>query len=112
MIVYKAVSTFYGKYTSATSDDSGLGLTYEIGKTTIPLIGLIFAFRSLPLARRWGGGAILKCKTPEIQPLRVRTWSDNPEEQVAYWLGEDTESFQVPIGTVGCPELTPIRVVY
>lgn len=115
MIVYKMVKVQArqrdGNYCSLVQEiERGLGLRYKIGKTTVPEIGLIFAYRTAKEAREWVG-VLLKCETPQVKPLRyIASW-DEPNDQVLFWLKEKVKLTFTTDNMVGCPELTPIEVI-
>ncbi len=119
MIVYKVVRklvpsrlTEDDKFTSLVITEYGLRLEYEVGKTTVPFIGRVFAFATLIQARDFAyNRIILKCRTPYKHPLKRCVHFSQPNEVVAFWLGEDTSTLLTVRGTVGCDEVTPIEVV-
>ncbi len=138
MKVYKAViQDDRGVYNSAVMRQNwnyGWGLTYEIGKTTVPKQGKVYAFKTLRAAKKWISSgnrwnrrnvAILECETKGISHKVIIEDHRYPSLFHKMWMQYEavTKSHKskeklkniynkhVPDGTVMCSSVTPLRVV-
>lgn len=135
MIVYKVVS-FLGspstKMYSVTSSNTTLRTRceYEVGVTTVPKIGKLFAFDSIENAVRfvedgsfgtvlWSIRRILRCeavlsketfnKVVVPDDLFIEDfWTKHIFRE---WSQKDAPLISVPQGTVFCEEITPLEVL-
>ena len=123
-VVYKVIIKrwWHDKFTSAAVTTKRWMLNYELGKTTRPKKGYIFAFDTLQHARLWRDSingnlyTIIESEAiiADAGPVSIAVFlSNNKLEE--FWDGQrpygSTEYNTPPQGTVWCSELTPIRVI-
>lgn len=131
--VSAVIDTFMGY-----SDAEIMSLTYELGKTTVPKIGKIFAFREYRYAKRFAvchsNSAILYCDAEGVSKSgndnyvlnmgyssieRIQDFWNNriapPFVSQDYWnnimFADGYQIWEMILGTVLCDTVTPLTVL-
>jgi len=119
---FKALSkNCSGEYLSAMAYDipKKYCLTYELGKTTIPIIGRIFVFATLEYAVYFAEcnstdvAAICKGTATEVGKPKFLCPSFGVEHHlVQFWNRNIVRRRVCPIGTLSCGSFTPTEIVW
>lgn len=103
------------RFCSCVVYDMDCAVSYDIGRTTKPKIGKLFAFNLLEKARDFRDGGlhrvILECKAKNIEYASKICGVFDIEDFVMFWSNDSHFGCSSPYGTVVCDSITPIGIV-
>jgi len=101
------------RFCSCVVYDIDCAVSYEIGKTTKPKFGKLFAFESLDAAKYFKSRKriILECKAKNVRPKSNMCIVFDYQIFEDFWSKYEYRTGTTPSGTVTCDSITPIRIV-